>query len=523
MAAAPDTEGSMPPPRSAKPSPRFRPDRLTPAALARMAFNPSHNAPRLRDVQDAPFTPPGPPFVSESESRLRAAVIADPDADAPRLAYAAWCDAQGDDRGPFIRAQFEGRTDAEPRAAWLAELEPWSARDVVFVRGFAERLSLAGRAFLSLGDGLFRTAPVRHFRLVAVQPFVGELARSPHVARLRSLDLTGNRIGPDGVRELGTSAHLGNLTALDLGGNDLGPDGVRELAAWPTFGGLRELGLASNGLTADALAALPAGGFDALTISDNPAGAAVARFAPGLRRLTVAGCRLGPQGATALFGGQLGRLEALDVSRNALGPCGAAALAADRSLGRLAALDLGFNDVGAEGAEALALADALGGVRTLDVRANRLDAAGAAALGGSTLLDGVRDLDASQNPLGDYGAVALVRGGNFTRLALATCGISDAGVGRMAASGAFTGVRSLSLAWNPCGDAAVRALARCPDVAGLRALDLTGTRFGIAGASALAGSPHLAGLRTLTLGENPRLPADVAGMLRERFAVTPSR
>ena len=39
---------------------------------------------------------------------------------------------------------------------------------------------------------MFRLAPVRDLRLVAVQPFVGELARCPHLAHLTELDLSGN-------------------------------------------------------------------------------------------------------------------------------------------------------------------------------------------------------------------------------------------------------------------------------------------------------------------------------------------
>src|SRR5262249_11802957 len=156
-------------------------------------------------------------------SRLRAGVLAEPDADAPRLEYAAWCDGQRDPRGEFIRLQIEGddreheaKLLAEHGSRWQAELEPWAARDVIFRRGFAEATSLAGRAFISLGDGLLRTAPVSEVRLVAVQPLLGELASCPHLAKLRRLDLTGNQVGSPGLRTLGGSEFRTNLEGLDL-------------------------------------------------------------------------------------------------------------------------------------------------------------------------------------------------------------------------------------------------------------------------------------------------------------------
>src|SRR4051794_18958578 len=47
---------------------------------------------------------------------------------------------------------------------WLRWLEHWSAEDVEFDDGLPVACSLAGRAFLTLGDWLFRHAPVRSVR-----------------------------------------------------------------------------------------------------------------------------------------------------------------------------------------------------------------------------------------------------------------------------------------------------------------------------------------------------------------------
>lgn len=189
------------------------------ADFARVAWNPSHLAPYPAELlHPGPFTPPGPPALSSEERALLDAVLADPDADEPRLRYADWCDQHNDPRGAFIRVQLEEfhrgeRKDEIPYSSssssapsavkqvlhWLA---PWSAEDVIFRRGFAEALSLSGRAFISLGDGLFRTAPIRDVRLVAIAPYVEELAQSPNLAKLRRFDLRGNGISDAAAEQL---------------------------------------------------------------------------------------------------------------------------------------------------------------------------------------------------------------------------------------------------------------------------------------------------------------------------------
>jgi hypothetical protein len=81
-------------------------------------------------------------------------------------------------------------------ADWLQWLEHWSAEDVRFEAGVPVACSLAGRAFVSLGDWLFRHAPITDVRLVAVAHLMDELVGCPWVAKLRALDLSGSGI-PD--------------------------------------------------------------------------------------------------------------------------------------------------------------------------------------------------------------------------------------------------------------------------------------------------------------------------------------
>ncbi len=112
---------------------------------------------------------------------------------------------------------------------WLRWLAAWSADDVAFADGLPVTCSLAGRAFLTLGDWLFRHAPIRSVRLVAIAPFVGELAACPQVAKLTRLDLSDNWIGGDGMTRLAGSAAFAGLAELDATGNGLTAAEVEEV------------------------------------------------------------------------------------------------------------------------------------------------------------------------------------------------------------------------------------------------------------------------------------------------------
>lgn len=143
--------------------------------------------------------------MSATEQKLLDAVLAEPGADAPRLRYVEWCDRQGDPRGAFIREQIRTPDLAPPTAILQSALRffaPWSARDLVFRRGFVEAMSLAGRAFISLGEPLFRLTPLREVRLVAIVPFLDELTQTAHLAKLHTLDLRGNGISDADAEKL---------------------------------------------------------------------------------------------------------------------------------------------------------------------------------------------------------------------------------------------------------------------------------------------------------------------------------
>jgi len=163
------------------------------ADFAWLARSPSHRAPRLSEISE-PSRVSGRVPMSAQERTVLDAVLAEPDADEPRFRYAEWCDRQGDPRGAFIREQL--RTPEVTQIQSSDErFAPWSARDLVYRRGFIEALSLSGRAFISLGEPLFHLTPLREVRLVAIVPFLDELIQTAHLAKLHTLDLRGNGIG----------------------------------------------------------------------------------------------------------------------------------------------------------------------------------------------------------------------------------------------------------------------------------------------------------------------------------------
>ena len=292
---------------------------LTPTAGAALARHPSYRGPDVSELLRvaAPDSPAGP--TAPEERRLLDAVLAAPTDDGPRLAFAAYCDKLGDPRGAFICAQLADPTVEVPADIAAAARELFaavSAEEFVWRRGFVEGMSLAGRAFIALGPWVARQTPWNEVRFVAMQPYLGELAATPHLAQLRTLNLRGNRIGSAGLATLLASPHLAadalnlavnNLTAadvptlpplrrLDLSGNPVGAD-----VAWPTWH-FDALNLDGVGLDFDGAVRLAASGVTAVSLdlgfnALTDAGVAAVVGSPlgrGCRWLGLRGNRLTP-------------------------------------------------------------------------------------------------------------------------------------------------------------------------------------------------------------------------------------
>ena len=179
------------------------------------------------------------------------AVIAAPDNDAPRVAYADAIAATDPDRAELIRLQLAltrwrkthedppERTAASTRsrvlldkhkAEWSATVGPLVA-GCAFLRGFVELVALDATRFLSIAPALYKLAPIRHLDLSGVKPVAAALFASPHLARIESLSLLRNSLDDADVELLANSPNLGHLTWLDLGLNAITAAGLDSLAA----------------------------------------------------------------------------------------------------------------------------------------------------------------------------------------------------------------------------------------------------------------------------------------------------
>lgn len=200
------------------------------------------------------------------DQELLRAVLAAPDDDEPRLAYADLLRAAGDPLGEFVALQVEvatRRREHAPPHTWLAtaqradELEArfgktWDrlvaglVEDRRFRRGFVDEVRLEARHFLTCAAELYRRAPVRHLVLTHVRPLLGEVLRSPHLDRIVSLQLTACGLGDDGVRMIAESERLRRLVWLDVSANEVGLEGLEALCASRNLPRLRFLGFHGN-------------------------------------------------------------------------------------------------------------------------------------------------------------------------------------------------------------------------------------------------------------------------------------
>src|SRR5205823_3796441 len=142
------------------------------------------------------------------EVGLLRAIRATPEEDTPRLAYADWLEENGQpERAEFIRLQcrlatideydpeqpyLERRQDRllteDHKKAW-GELPVKPVKERTFHRGFIDDISLPASVFLEGADKLFSEIPLRTVRPLQIGPVWDELLASPHLLRLRGLDL----------------------------------------------------------------------------------------------------------------------------------------------------------------------------------------------------------------------------------------------------------------------------------------------------------------------------------------------
>jgi hypothetical protein len=134
------------------------------------------------------------------------------------------------DAGQLLRR--EGQLLAAHAARWAAPLAGLVAGSR-FRRGFVGEVTMTGPAFAARARDVYALAPVTIVRLRG--GLSGAVLASPHLARLRALDLATQPLGEAEVAALVESTHARQLVWLDLSGCGLSVAAVRRLPELPAL------------------------------------------------------------------------------------------------------------------------------------------------------------------------------------------------------------------------------------------------------------------------------------------------
>ncbi len=320
-----------------------------------------------------------------TERALLGAVLAEPEDDSPRLAYAAWLAENGQpERAEFIRLQIERarRPRGDPAgsypgerekallaahgAQWLIPLPEPVRRVVSFERGFPGRAHCEVVDFLHWDERIWQLAPITALWLVDTEAASGGY-RPP-------AEMQGN------LQAVAARPQLTHLRVLDLRGGSYTPPDLRTLLTSPHLTRLRHLAISEVGwghYTAERMhhgKVMPVGGEIVNLLTGE------ARL-PTLTRVILESSGIDDEAVTALAASSwLGQLHDLDLGVNQIGDAGVERLASSPHLGRLETLGLYCNQIGDRGARALAASPQLRGLKELSLMANSIGAEGQALL-----------------------------------------------------------------------------------------------------------------------------------------------
>ena len=328
---------------------------------------------------------------------LMAAIIANPEDDTLCLAFADWCDENGEpDRAEFVRLQCaldagdpfapgrrplllrewnlirrqgerwirgDGLADViEPASLWHC---PPKTR---FRRGFIDHACFQSpAAFLRDAPGLLARAPVTGITLRAPYEVPAERQQwfqntfftvygRRHAFPMPTGEPHGDEFpAPDEFRQLVGSPEFARLRSFALGSLYADRRHIEILTSGPAAAGLRELDLSGNPCVV---------GGDWAALASSPA-------LSGLRSLLLDDCFLGEDGlATVVNARHLANLERLSLNaaeRSAVGPEGVRLICDSAALPRLSELNLCGQAGGSEGLRALAGWQGLASLTRLDL------------------------------------------------------------------------------------------------------------------------------------------------------------
>lgn len=192
-------------------------------------------------------------------------VVANPDDNDPRLAYAAAIAAQDPERSrlialqlQFATAQHHGQARSMPRMyyeiedllaaygnIWTTDLSPY-CNSFHFHRGFVEHIGISMQDFLAHGEQLLQLAPIRHLDVRPSAGLATQFFQSPLLQAIRSLHMDRCQLEDDDIDALAASPYLSNLAWLELMRNDISMRGAHALAASTTLPALRYVGFFGN-------------------------------------------------------------------------------------------------------------------------------------------------------------------------------------------------------------------------------------------------------------------------------------
>ncbi len=282
---------------------------------------------------------------------LRAAIVARPDEDLPRLVYADFLQEAGhDDRAELIRVQcaLERLPVADPERPELtrreaellaANLTKWRIAGLTgpqtFRRGMIESVETTAEALVRADPEVLRLSPVRHLRLVNADRWTADLAALPLWQRLQSLSLNNNNFGAGNRMSLLDAADMPELRSLSLRNNRLWPEAVQQLAETRVAAQLTRLDLSGNPVSDEGVA----------TLARHVAFTGLCELILRSDELQESDC-VHQDGATSIAESRtLTSLEVLNLDSHYLGDNGFVEVAGSRNSYQLVELDLSFNDI----------------------------------------------------------------------------------------------------------------------------------------------------------------------------------
>jgi uncharacterized protein (TIGR02996 family) len=274
-------------------------------------------------------------------------ILASPDDDEPRLAYADWLEQQGDrDRAEFIRCQIAAARLKPDDAQWRPAVE--RANELLQAHQAEWETIPPELAEVGRVCGLERGFPT--WARCRITDFPEDIA--PHFPRFW-------QVAPVTQLDLYDTNAAAAFEDEDFQESWIRVENYEALANMPQLVHVRTLSVCECAIRAKHLAPLLA-----------------SPHLTSLRELLLTSNCLGDAGARVVAESpRVAGLTHLDLNTNEVGDQGAEALAQSPHLANLKTLVLAFNHIGEEGGRALASSPHLVNLDRLDLSGNRLDAA----------------------------------------------------------------------------------------------------------------------------------------------------